>query len=375
MAARPSVLFAPVTVTPTKPLTPSHLKGILWADAMVRSTEQLAEVTFRYSHTTYHPTEQTLGFWEFLDRTRGDEDYGSLPEEEIGERYREFRAVAERPPAAALRPYACAVEQGWVHPASARVLGLWAGQYARMGLRDPGLLTHQPPGLGLEETVERLVEAGLALDQRRFGGPVLLDATAHGLPLRRIVSADSRPNYLACALRELLPLSARHDETVLLYDRELDGDYRLLAQVLRTLGATVRLVPVGRVPIDGRIVSARHGGWRGHTAEALLRAAAEHAPAAVRLGLRLYFIAVLGPGQQQSFRADLLHQCMARARRMLAAAAPPGPGRAPGPRPEPLDLSRYRRSHLHVDPYRLTTALLGKRQAAPDRELLAAVYL
>jgi hypothetical protein len=406
VSGRPSVLLAPVTVTPTKPLTPSHLKGLLWADAMARSTAGLADVTFRYSHTTYHLTEQTLGFWEFLDRTRGDLDWSGRSEEEIGGYYVEYRADPGRPPAAALRPYADAVEQGWVHPSSARVLELWAGHYTRMGLRDPGLLTHQPPGLSLAQTVERLADAGLALDQRRYGGPVLLDVTAHGLPLRRIVSPDGRPNYLACALRELLPLAARHEETVLLYDRELDSDYRLLEHVLRALGATVSLVPIGRVPIDGRIASTRHGGWAGHTARALLNAAGEaHDPAALRLGLRLYFIAVLGPGQQQSFRADLMHQCMTRAQRLLAAAgASPGatPGAAAGtvagapagtaprtvaetaaetaaaaaPEPDPARLLSCRRPpHLHVDPYRLTASLMGRRRPPPDRGLLTAVYL
>lgn len=50
-AAHPRVLLAPITVTPSKPLTPSHLKGLLWTDVMYRATAQLAEVTYRYSPT------------------------------------------------------------------------------------------------------------------------------------------------------------------------------------------------------------------------------------------------------------------------------------------------------------------------------------
>jgi hypothetical protein len=101
---RRRVLLAPITVTPTKPLTPSHIKGLLWAEVMYKATRLLADVTYRYSHTTYHPTEQTLGCWEHLDRTVGDGDYSSLTEEQIGELYVGYRSTAWRAPAAALRP-------------------------------------------------------------------------------------------------------------------------------------------------------------------------------------------------------------------------------------------------------------------------------
>ncbi|MFI5667406.1 hypothetical protein [Streptomyces sp. NPDC051704] len=375
---RKNVLLAPVTVTPTKPLTPSHLKGLLWTDVMFRATAPLAAVTYRYSHTTYHVTEQTVGFWEYLDRTHGETDYTRLSEEEIGELYVRHRAEERRQSAEVLRPYRDAVEHGgWVHPASERMLRLWAGHYERLGMHDPGLREHQPPGLGLEEMVERLGAVGLVLDQRHCGGPVYLDLTRYGMPLRRIVTADGRPNYLACALRELLPLVPWYDEVVLLYDRELDADYLLLHRVLTSLGPPVRRVPIGRVPIDGKITSARHGGWRDHTAGALLRAAdgAEGAAGAggddaLRLGMRLYFIATLGPGQQQSFRHDLLRHCMTVAARLLKRS-----GSAAGAGDLAGALEPHRRGHAYVDPYRLACSLLGKGRPAPDPSLLSAVFL
>ncbi|MFJ6513906.1 hypothetical protein ACIQMO_19295 [Streptomyces sp. NPDC091406] len=365
---RRRVLLAPITVTPSKPLTPSHLKGLLWTDVMYRATRPLADVTYRYSHTTYHPTEQTLGFWEFLDRSHGETDYADLTEDDVGELYVAFRA-APRAPAGALRPYAEAVEHGWVHPAGDRVLRLWSEHYSALGLHDPGLLRHQPPGLSLDAALDCLSALGMCLDQRAVGGPVYLDLTRFGLPLRQLVASDGRPNYLACALRELLPMATGFDEVVLLYDSELDPDYQQLARVITALGPGVRRVSLGRVPVDGQIRSARQGGWRGVHAGALLRAVrGEHDPAAVRLGMRLYFIAVLGPGRQQSFRADLLRQSVKRAGQLLASARHDAP--------TPLDerLARHRKDHLYVDPYRLVSGLLGKRRAAPASDLLTAVF-
>ncbi|MFJ9562647.1 hypothetical protein ACIRQQ_21695 [Streptomyces fuscichromogenes] len=371
MSAGPRrVLLAPVTATPTKALTPSHVKFLLWTDVMYRATTLLARATYRCSHTTYHPTEQTLGFWAYLDRTRGENDYEELTEAQIGELYVAYRAEGRPASAAGLRPYAEAVEQGWVHPVSRRVLQHWTVHYGRLGMHDPGLLAHQPPGLGLEEALDRLADLDLLVDLRSHGGPVHLDLTRYGLPLRQIIGPDGRPNYLACALRELLPLAPEYDEVVLLRDPELDPDYQLLHRVLALLGTRTHRFVIGRVPIDGAVRSARHGDWRGHDVPSLLAAVSEDAdPSAVRLGLRLYFITVLGPGPEQSLRYDLLRQCVSRAQRLLANR-----GATVGDQAEAL-LARHRKDHLYVNPYRLTADLFGRRRPTPPDELLAQVYL
>ncbi|TDC52097.1 hypothetical protein E1258_25330 [Micromonospora sp. KC207] len=367
---RARILVAPVTVTPTKPLTPSHLKGLLWTDVLVRATAALADVTHLGSHTAFHSCEQTVGFWEFLDRTFGDLDYSACSDEDIGELYVRYRRSGQTPTAAACRPYLEALdEHSWVHPASARVLDIWQDQYAQLGMADPGLTRHQPPGLALEETIARLDAEGLCVDLRRLGGPVYLDPTRWGMPLRRIVAADGRPNYLACALRQLLPLVPDYDETVLLCDRELQPDYVLLQRVLTKAGATVHRVTLGRVAIDGQIDSARHGGWHRHTAAALLRAAgAGYDEAALRFGLRLYFIAVLGPGTSVPFSFDLLHRSLRRARLLLT-----DDGGATGTDLADL-VGRHRGRHRYVDPYRLTSGLLARRQRRPGRELIRTVF-
>jgi hypothetical protein len=368
--ARPRVLLAPVPISPTKPLTPSHLKGLLWTDVMFRATAPLAAVDYRSGLTANHACEQTLGFWEYLDRTLGDVDYSGCSEEDVGELYMRYRAAGERVPFAACRPYLDAIErEGWVHPASARVLRAWSRHYARLGMHDPGLCRHQPPGMSTEDMIERLGWLGVCLDLREHGGPVYLDLTRHGMPLRSLVAADGRPNYLACALRDLLPLAPGYDEVVLLYDRGLQPDYLLLTRVLERLGPAVHRVPLGRVPVAGRVVSARHGGWRGCSAGSLLDAAAARAdPPAVRLGMRLYFLAALGPGERQPLRHDVLSRCLRRATRLLSASRPHGAGGVQA------QLAPHRGPHAHVDPYRLVCAVLDARRGGPGRELLAEVF-
>lgn len=364
---RRRVLVAPVTITPTKPLSPSHLKGLCWTDVLVRASAVLADVTYRYSHTTYHPCEQTLGFWEYLDRVVGDTDYSACTEEEIGELYVRFRATTDRQPFAACRPYLDAVERdGWTHPASARVLELWSAHYTTLGLHDPGLREHQPPGLTLDEAIDRLTALGMCLDLRDVRGPVYLDATRDGQPLRVIVAADGRPNYLACALRELLALAPSYDDVVLLYDRGLEPDYVLLQRVLSRLGTATHRVPLGRVPIGGRIGSGRDGDWRGHHAGALLADLAGHDDEALRLGLRLYFIAMLGPGDQTSFRRDLLERWVRRAGRLLDAT--------PGHLSPVQYLTAGWGEEPFVDPYRLASGLLTKHRANPGPALLRTVF-
>jgi hypothetical protein len=368
------VLVAPVTVTPTKPLAPSHLKGLFWADVVHRATRALADVTHRSSHTAFHPCEQTVGFWEYLDRALGDTDYSGMSEDEIGELYVRYRGDGDRAPFAACVPYLDAIEQhGWVHPASARLLELRAGQYRRLGLHDPGLTAHQPPAIGLDAAIDRLHALGVCLDLRADGGPVYLDMTREGIPLRQIVGPDGRPNYLACALRDLLPLAAGYDEVVLLHDRDLAADYQLLQRVLSRLGPPVRRVSLGRVPIDGLIASARHGGWQRHTARALLaELGSRHDLPALRLGMRLYFIGVLGPGDHDSFRPDLLERHLVRAAKLLDSAADTGCDAVSGW----LAAHRDTRTgdQLHIDAYRLTAGLLGRHGRTPPRELLTGVF-
>ncbi|MEU7650195.1 hypothetical protein [Streptomyces huasconensis] len=368
-------------ISPTKPLTLSHVKGLLWSDVLFRATALLHKTDFLWSWTVGVANAQTHGFWAHLDATRPGMDFGGLDEEDIGRLYVDYqrqRRMRGAPPPDVAAP-------GALHPAGARVLELWTERWRELGIADPGLRVRTSPPVSFDELVEILSGYGLCLDHRPFNGPVYLDATARGFPLRRLAGAGGGSgNYLAGLLRELVPLVDAYDDVVLAFDRESLPDYVLVRHVLARLGARVSLVGVGRVRTgDGRPVSSRYGGWQGRTAAALAgRFLDVVGPRVYRLGVRLYFVAVLGRGDREVFREELLARCMARAARLLARAdADHGAGHGGGAGawqraddPAPL-LLRHARPHHHVDPYRLTTALLSRDRAPASRALLEEVYL
>ncbi len=369
-ARRPRVLIAPVTVTPTKALGLSHVKGLLWVDVMYRATRLLADADYLYSHTAFNITRQTAGFWEYLDRACPDIDPARCTEDDVGRLYTAFQAQPSPPPDEALQPYVRAVEEiGWTHPVSRRVLEIWRGHYDWLGLYDPGITRTTPPRMGLEEVVEYLAKRGLCLDARRDGGPVYLDATAQGLPLRPVTSAGGHPNYLGCALRDLVPMLERYDEIVLVHDRELTEDYILLQKIFGALGAETHRLCLSRVPLDGIVRSSRHGVDHRHTVAGLADELGDYGtPEAVRLGIRLYFIAGLGKGSGQSFRMDLLREFIDRAGKLLARDDAPD-----APDTEAF-VRRNTGGRAFVDAYRLTSALLGRHRRVPLRVLTSSVY-
>jgi hypothetical protein len=266
---------------------------------------------------------------------------------------------------------------GWIHPASLRLLQLWQRELRTLGVADPGLTASRPLELSTVDTVRLLADLGLVIDHRRLGGPVYLDGTGWGLPLRQIVGPDGHVNYLVPILRGLIPLIGRCDRFLLVYDEELSLDHVLLDRVLGRLGASVTRLPLGRVPIDGVVRSSRYGGWEEFTLTNLSAGCLRHVDEATyRLGMRLYFIATLGPGQQDSFRHDLLRRSLVRAERLLLRSEEPGAEDAAGPCEAALAalLERHRRDHTYVDSYRFTSSLLGRRHR-PARSVLARVFL
>jgi hypothetical protein len=364
------ILIAPIPVTPTKPFMPSHVKGLLWVDTLYKATSQIAQVDYVYSHSAGNACQQTLGFWEYLDRVSDRVDYTQLSEEAIGQLYMQYHADPDRAPQSALLPYLKAYEtEGWVHPASDRLLEIWTRHYALMGAHDPGVRSITPPKISQDNLIDQLRVRNLCLDMRRLGGAVYLDSTAHGLPLRPIVTEDGRANYLAFLLRDLVPVASDYDEIVLIYDREMTPDYMLVQRVLEEFGGSVLKIPLDRVAMNGIVKSSRHGGWEGYTVPEIAAACqAETDLPGFQLGLRLFYIATIGKGEGKSFDMALLQRCMRRAQKLLKETS------ERSPQDVASYLRRFTGKHHHVDPYQLTSSLLGRGSQAPMRDLAVMVY-
>ncbi|HEV2886115.1 MAG TPA: hypothetical protein VGX49_04330 [Jatrophihabitans sp.] len=362
---RRRVLLAPVTVSPTKPLTPTHLKLLLSMDVLHRATATFADLTHVYHPLAHAGSRQVAGFWEYLDRLHPGRDFSGCGEQEIGELYGQFQR-AERVGYRALEPLVRRAGTGWAHPASTRLQELWEGHFRLLGMLEPTLGRTGPAPLAADELIELLVRHDLCIDGRPFGAPVYLDATVAGLPLRTMIGSDGHANYLLSTLAELVPQLADHDCVVLAHDVEIRADYRTVAHVLAALGAEVWRLEFPRVPLDGVARSTRFGGWQGYTVDALAGPlVAEFGAPAFALGLRLYLVAGLGRTAPDSFSRRHLRRWTQRADRLLAEHA----GRA-----EPAgDLSLLAGRLPYVDPYRLITVLLSRQPAVPPAELLGVL--
>ncbi|MER8012043.1 hypothetical protein [Streptomyces sp. NPDC094149] len=317
-------------------------------------------------------TTQSTAFWRYLDQTEPDTDWSREPEARIGRRYVAFHAQSREIDRPALESYLARADDGWIHPAARRMLDCWRAELELLGVHDPGLAEDRPLAASAKAMTAALAERGLLIDHRRFGGPVHLDGTRWGMPLRQLIGSDGLPNYLLPILRQLIPMTRPGRTFLLLYDEGLTADYLLLERVLTEFGASVARLPLSRVPIDGTARSSRYGGWSGTTLADLSSASGTAGPDAYRLGMRLYFIAVLQRTSAESFRMPLLRRCVGRAARLLGREPV---DESPDASAERLAtaLSRCRIRPGYVDPYRLTTSLLGPR-ALPLLPSIRKVY-
>jgi len=368
-AAQAPLVLAPVLVTPTKPLTPSHVKALLWLDVLHKATARLRPTVYTTNRRAFDVALQTVGFWAYLDERHAATEYGDATPDWIGARYVEFHAAGAKLHPETVAAYRRRVEtEGWVHPASDRVLATWQHEYGILGLGDPGLRRSVPLAYTPDQALARLQALGVLLDLRPLRGAVFIDLTEQGIPLRPLVDTNGVDNYLLGILRELMPRGAEAERLLLLCDEELAPDYLLLERILARAGVASSRLSLGRVSLGGAVRSSRAGGWTEHTAGRLIdRYLPRFGTPAFRLGMRLYFIATLGRTAGTTFSFPDLERAMVKAERLVAALPPTT---------DPEQRVAILRAHVHragyVDPYRLTSLLQANR---PDPALGALLPL
>ncbi|MDP2226450.1 MAG: hypothetical protein Q8J78_03115 [Moraxellaceae bacterium] len=316
-----SILYAPVGITPTKPLTPSHIKGLLFFDCIQRLESLRSAGVVWHNRRPWDISLQTLRFWAYLDATLPGQDYSQLGEADIGQQYMQCFQSGPTPAPRELEHYIQRIEsEGYVHPSSVRILGLWQHVFEWLGLNKAVLVHSEPFAESQQDVLARLAKLGLLLDQRRCGGPVFLDLTDHGHALRSLVSEHGLPNYLMAILRDVWARAAHHTEVCLYHDIGVERDYLLLERLLKLSGITARRIAFNRVAVDGKVLSARQGGWHHFTAtEILQRVAKDYSPAEIRLGFLLYFLFESGIKRPKNYSDDELAQALRKARDILLA--------------------------------------------------------
>lgn len=312
-------------VLPFRPPTLGLIKNLLWTDVLARANGPATPArVVRRAHVDL----DTLAYWEFLDRWAADESFDDASPATLDRFYRLYRGQSGRPSDERIREYADAVTGGWLHPAGRRALELFDG-YARM-LNVPGA-----------------PEVRSGLD--RLGA--LLGPAADDL-------SETGPR-MATTLLDLAPALCRAKPVVVVHDDGQAGEFVLLQRVAARHGATLHRLPLRGLDEDPRAGSLAD----------LDRIAAEtrdeYGDPVVRLGLRLYFVAVLGRTERRYFQPDLLRRWMRKADRLLSRAE--NTGEEPVPSQE--DLTR----HGYVSPYDLTADLLSRRPMH-RKTVLTAVY-
>lgn len=316
-----STLYAPVGITPTKPLTPSHLKGLLFFDCIRRLESLLGTGVVWHNRRPWDISLQTLRFWAYLDATAPGQDYTLLSEADIGLRYMQCFQSDTVPQQPVLERYIQRIEsEGYVHPSSVRVLDLWRGVFDVLGLDGAALVCSEPFLESQQGVLDRLAGLGLLLDQRSCGGAVFLDLTDQGQALRSLVSEQGLPNYLMAILRDIWARAADHTEICLYHDIGVERDYVLLERLLQLSGVSTRRIAFNRVAVEGKVLSARQGGWQYFTAADILqRVAGGYSAPEIRLGFLLYFLFDDGIRRPKNYSDAGLAQALLRAREILCS--------------------------------------------------------
>lgn len=344
---------------------------------LVKATSRVADVTTLANRVTCDVTAQNLGFWHYLDTRHPPEPefYADKDELWIAGEYLRYHAERHQAPPAALEALRRRVEdEFFIHPASRRILDLWAPQFDVLGVAGSELRSWLPLPLSVDEALEQLAELDILLDARTLGGGAFLDFTSDGVPLRQIVSEHGVPNYVIHVLRELLAVGGNYETVLLGIDPEVRTDFELVSAVLRRRGVHAAIIPLARVNLPGVTGTTRTGGWEEYSlARIVERLVPRYGVPAFRLGVRMYFVLHVGLRGSCPFELDMLERFVRRAAgavRRLDGGPPAADDVLPG-----LWEEARARERAFVDPNRLLQTLLKRAPESPAARTLVEELL
>jgi hypothetical protein len=310
--------YFPVGITPTKPLTPTHVRGLLHLDGLVRLHKRVSPVRIAHNRRLWDLSQQTLQFWDWLDRHHAGTDFQSLSDDQVGHLYVQCAKSGHKVPAADMRAlWHRTHDEGYVHPASQALLRTWLPQLDHIGVDASALLLAHQPAATEGELMDTLASQDLLIDQRDVGGGVYVDLTLQGSGLRQLISEDGVPNYLHGLLREAIDLARQRVDVILFSDSSVERDFLLIERVMQGLGRKVARVNFPRVLVNGQPLSYRQDGGFYTLSSMLERDAGRHTQREMRLALRLLFLQMHGIKRAFDFSWDAFDRACALARKTI----------------------------------------------------------
>lgn len=285
-------IVTPIHITPTKPLNPTHVRHLLYTDALYKGLLlQGYEAIYLYERMGMDVSTQVVKLSKFLqDRQPSDElevgqEYVRMNREEF--ELTEEQILAER----------ISLEQtAQGHKYYDAILPSWKKQHEFLNMYTPDLDNSRKFDVSVAEVIEELKKLGVILDGRKEGEKIYLDFTQEGMRLRVLCSGNMLDyNYILEQLREIFGMRREGDVYVFIFDNELQQDYQLICKILELMGHKTVRIETNRILINGSKQSSRNGGWEEFTLQKVLDRYQDldYTREEISLGLRMYyFVAV-----------------------------------------------------------------------------------
>ena len=281
----------PIHIAPTKPLTPTHIRHLLYVDCLYRGLQAKGiDVIYPYNRLRMDVTPQVLKLEQYIESKQlavsNAEEVGNVYVQMTNESY----ALSQGKITEMRKEREDSLSGNSYYKA---ILPEWVEQHSFLRMYNPGLTQAVPFDISLEEVIEKLKEISMVLDSRKQGENVYIDLTDEGIKLRHFCSSVlSDYNYLGTMLRELLALRKNGDVFVFVFDDELLGDFFILQRVLERLGHKVYKIQTNRILLEGKALSSRHGGWEKYSLGRVLSFLQDkgYTQDEIALGLRLYYL-------------------------------------------------------------------------------------